>query len=110
MAYRQPPGRNGAIRGDGGGQPYPDAGRAGHVLGGKGASLDSCGHFEFDRAGADGDQFFGSRQVVLTTLRPLSLSTLPTSSRAPGATPRSIASEAPPVPAIVEATWVPWPT
>lgn len=47
-------------------------------------SLDSGKRFEFDRAGAAGDQFVASRQVVLTTLRPLSLRTLPTSSWAPG--------------------------
>ncbi|MBB5786473.1 hypothetical protein HD601_001048 [Jiangella mangrovi] len=36
-------------------------------------------------------------------------STLPLSSRAPGATPRRSPSEAAPVPATVDATWVPWP-
>ncbi len=38
---------------------------------------------------------------------PSELSTLPTASRAPKATPRSCPSEALPVPATVEATWVP---
>ena len=40
---------------------------------------------------------------------PLSLSTLPTSRFAPGATPRSVPPDAAPVPAIVEAVWVPCP-
>lgn len=42
---------------------------------------------------------------------PESSSTLPTRSRAPGATPAYFASvgDAAPEPAIVEATWVPWP-
>ncbi len=41
--------------------------------------------------------------------QPLASSTFPTSSCAPSATPRWVPSLAAPVPAIVEATWVPWP-
>jgi hypothetical protein len=41
--------------------------------------------------------------------KPSSLSTLPTISFAPGATPRSEPPDAAPVPAIVEAVWVPCP-
>ena len=40
---------------------------------------------------------------------PASLRTLPIARSAPGATPFSFPSEAAPVPATVEATWVPWP-
>ena len=40
---------------------------------------------------------------------PSAPSTLPTSRSAPSATPRCVPSLAAPVPAIVEATWVPWP-
>ena len=40
---------------------------------------------------------------------PVSSSTFPISSLVPGATPPCTPSEAAPVPAMIEATWVPWP-
>ncbi|RAO49918.1 hypothetical protein ONO86_02401 [Micromonospora noduli] len=47
---------------------------------------------------------------IAESLQPASSQTLPSSSVASGATPRYLPPEAAPVPAMVEATWVPWPT
>ncbi len=41
--------------------------------------------------------------------KPSSVQTLPTSSLASGATPLYLPPEAAPLPAMVEAVWVPWP-